>query len=599
MEMKTPAPQAESAEVIIENTLKIPEFDDDPTPSRKRRSFKGAKAFGQVPDPSLFKESAKYDEDDFGFGRRIALHFQDELMFVPGDQGQGMWYVYETGFWHADPEGRKAGARARIVAATLDSAEMPYYLESFKEHREAAEALKKAEALLGPLAAEKAAEELSLVTATLAKNRLAWAKLVKSGPVHINAALKAIEPLLEVSASELDKHMEMINTPAGLLNLRTLKVLPHRPEHYATKITSVSYNPKAAHPDVENVLAWQDESIPGMRASITRFLGMGLTGKHAKRMLYMDGPSDSGKSTIFEAAVRCMGDVNSSGYGRLIKPVILTGKASDGERAQPGLHELRGVRLAFGDEADRVGFLNSGLVKPLVSGGTQVTRALHQGVISWRSQVTLVLAGNGTMPIADDDAGMRRRFLTAKMHKELSADAKDEGLETRMMELEQQEALFAEMCRGAQAWLLDGASAEALLIPEAVTDSTAEYLEKSNPLTEWISEMIDLVDPDDPTYLPMITSVWAKIYNTWASGVSTRQMTPKRFGERLDQMGITTRDTRRVVDGYFTKGYLRLGLKLRDVSPAELHARGYAKPNPQSTQDFAETAFLHAVPTAA
>lgn len=110
-----------------------------------------------------------------------------------------------------------------------------------------------------------------------------------------------------------------------------------------------------------------------------------------------------------------------------------------------------------------------------------------------------------------------------------------------------------------------------------MVDSTREHLSNADPLTEWLREAVDIVDADDPGYLPLPLSAWSKLYNDWAKGARGVELKMKHFKERLIGHGFPERDTARTLDGYKSKGVLRLGMKLRDVSPAELYARGLVK----------------------
>lgn len=593
---------AEQSTAGVPQTLEIPNFmpsteeltalEAVDEQKRTRRSFKGAHAFGTLPHPELAEESSRYEENDAGLGLRIALHFQDNLIWVPSKGQTGTWYFYKDGYWQEDAGGNHASTCARIVSAAAGQEELKYFLEDFREYREAVDAVEAAKSIGIAAVIKGAEEELQKVSATLLKDRLRWVSAIKTGTTHIHAALDAASSLLRKEASELDSRLDCINTPEGLLNLRTLKVSPSSPEHYCTRITAVPYRKGATHADVDTVFAWPEKSIPGAKAFFARYYGMALTGYHAKRFLYIDGDRDTGKSTLSEAVVHAMGDPEGSGYARIVAPVVFAARKGDsGEGASPALHEMRGARFVFSDEANGVGFMNSTLVKKLSSGGTINSRKLHGSVASWPSQVTMLLAGNGSMPMADDDAGLRERSLTAKLTTHLSPEEMDQGLENRMRERPQQEALFAFIADGAQAWLAEGATREALLVPQAILDSTAEHLKSADPLTEWLEEMVEMVD-HDVAYLPLKTSAWAKIYNEWAKETHSAQQALKHFKARLDLRGIQTVDTQKIVDGYLSKGMLRVGMKLRDVEPAELYARRLVKLDRKSEVP----AVLHFVP---
>jgi hypothetical protein len=75
-------------------------------------------------------------------------------------------------------------------------------------------------------------------------------KYVSMSSAGLTACVRVAEtdPRVSILASDLDAHPELINTPTGVVNLRTGKVQPHNPALLLTRITNYGANLEAAHP---------------------------------------------------------------------------------------------------------------------------------------------------------------------------------------------------------------------------------------------------------------------------------------------------------------------------------------------------------------
>ena len=81
--------------------------------------------------------------------------------------------------------------------------------------------------------------------------------------------------IVERKVDELDADPDLINTPSGVVDLRTGELLPHDPALLMTKITSGSYRPGFTHPDWNKAL----EALPEPeREWLQVRIGQGITG---------------------------------------------------------------------------------------------------------------------------------------------------------------------------------------------------------------------------------------------------------------------------------------------------------------------------------
>jgi putative DNA primase/helicase len=81
--------------------------------------------------------------------------------------------------------------------------------------------------------------------------------------------------IVERRVTELDRHPDLLNTPSGVVDLRTGDLLGHDPNLLMTKIAGAEYRPGATHPDWAKAL----EAVPDdTRDWLQLRLGQAITG---------------------------------------------------------------------------------------------------------------------------------------------------------------------------------------------------------------------------------------------------------------------------------------------------------------------------------
>ncbi|HEX2551911.1 MAG TPA: hypothetical protein VHK64_09990, partial [Nocardioidaceae bacterium] len=74
------------------------------------------------------------------------------------------------------------------------------------------------------------------------------------GRGRISAVTALARGIVEVRADAFDSHPDLLNTPTGIVDLRTGALMKHDASKLLTKITSVGYRPGARHPDWDAAL---------------------------------------------------------------------------------------------------------------------------------------------------------------------------------------------------------------------------------------------------------------------------------------------------------------------------------------------------------
>lgn len=293
------------------------------------------------------------------------------------------------------------------------------------------------------------------------------AKAAKAGAIAsivIGALLEA--PLPEPNPIELPLEN-------GVLNLETLELVPHRREQHHRWLIPINYDPSAQCPTWERFVL---ESAPqeGMYPFLQEWSGYCLmAGNPWQRMLWLHGPSGTGKSTFLKVLHGMLGPSATA---------VPTDKFTEYSIAQ-----LSGKRVGLASElSPRT--LKTSILKGLIAGDPVEARHPYGRPFSMEFTGKLVWSSNGLPPL-DQAEGMRRRinvvefnevpktvdvYLDSKLEAELPGvlNWSIEGLH-RLLRLRKE---------GKSDWAL----------PPGVQAFIDEYMEAADPLTQFFIEEIEL-----------------------------------------------------------------------------------------------------------
>ena len=357
----------------------------------------------------------------------------------------------------------------------------------------------------------------------------------------IDHTLKEAAVHLEVDADTLDADPAKLNTPAGIIDLRTGKLHPNDPAERCTKITSVA--PSDTGADI-----WRDflEQITCGDADMARYLqglaGMAAYGKQVNEGIVMAvGDGGNGKSTLFNVLARVLGD-----YAGSINPKILL--ASRGKSYDAETVELRGLRLAIAAETEEGARLDSSAVKQLGSQDRISARPLYGKPISFWPSHTLVLFTNFLPKVGSRDDGTWSRLKIAPFKAKLRG-AKGEIKDFASYLYENAGgAVLAWVVEGARRFIANGFKIDP---PEAARAALVEYSREN----DWLQDFIDDCCDVGPTY----TAGSQELYNMYAMHCQATGASYKRdareFRQALTAAGY---DSKRM-----TRGCVFRGLQLR------------------------------------
>jgi putative DNA primase/helicase len=306
---------------------------------------------------------------------------------------------------------------------------------------------------------------------------------------RLGAIVGLARGLCQVDQGAFDSHPDLLNTPSGIVDLRTRELTGHDPAMRFTKITEVGYDPLAAHPDW---IAALEAVRPGVADWLQVRFGQAITGHMTPDdvLLLLRGGGENGKSTILNAIKGCLG-----AYGIYVSDRVLL--------ADPGAHpteltDFRGARFALTEELPDEARLNIKRLKDVVGTPVMKARKMRKDTIEWQATHSLFISTNPLPLVTDTDHGTWRRLALVEFPFRYIAPghpvdeargqrAGDPGLRERLRHgSAQQAAVLAWLVAGAERWYREGMPPH----PESVRVDTQAWRSKSDPIEgfwdEWL-----------------------------------------------------------------------------------------------------------------
>lgn len=326
---------------------------------------------------------------------------------------------------------------------------------------------------------------------------------------------------IAATVDQWDLDTFILNTPAGIVDLRTAEIRKHDPSQHLTKMTAVG--PGGDCPlwrgHLEKVTAGDAE----LQQFMKRMLGYALTGSTiAHALFFMFGTGANGKSVVIDTAAGILGDYHQTAP-------IETFTASSTERHPTELAALRGARLVTAVETEEGRRWAESRIKTLTGGDRISARFMRQDFFEFVPQFKLLIAGNHKPGLRSVDEAIRRRFNLIPFSVTIPAQDRIEGFGDQLKA--EWPGILQWMIEGCLEWQRDGLNA-----PSAVVAATAAYLDAQDALSAWIEERCD-VKADCEESRAFLYEDWSK----WARAAGEHEGNRTRFFERLESRGFQQR----------------------------------------------------------
>lgn len=437
----------------------------------------------------------------------VARMIVDRIRFVPET---GQWHVWNGHVWAVD----RRNLAEHIIRKSL------VRLSAVVADRAAALADKEREA------AQRAAFAL--------QQRAALTKSIPELQAH---------PALTLCVEDFDRDDWVLNTPGGIVDLRTGNIEPPDPAALCSKSTAVA-------PSLEPPERWKEflNTVTDGDAEMERYLqklvGYSLTGSTQEQILaFVHGPPLTGKSVFLET----IGSLFGSYHETTSADTFAKGPSG---RHPADIAALAGARLVTASETTEGQGWDGSRVKTLTGGDEVSARLMRQDFFTYRPRYQIIIVGNHE-PNVDgaDDAILRRLHIVPF---ENSPESPDRLLFEKLKA--EHGGILSWALEGTRMWLEEG-----LEPPEAVRARTDEYKAEEDPVGAFLDDCCVLA-PGETVSRRELFLVWSRWCRARGEDPGTLKTLRRRFRAKQRKLGwsdIRVRDE----DGGYRNGYSGLGIR--------------------------------------
>ncbi len=527
-------------------TAPLPEEFDGPATPDDEDDFDTGHDDGDEPpedgediDWEKVKACAELEQNDTDNGRRLLIHFGDQVVHVR-DLGWAGW----NGTHYELKGGAEAVERLAQKTAKLIHLEAIFLEPSLRDR----ELLADLEVLQRKSQDDLSKDDKQQMQAgldaagRLKKRREGRRKFAVScgNSNRLSGMRDRALAHCTIAQDQLDADPYAINLRNGVLDVRRV-VEPavngvarisakidftpeHDPKRLMSKRMEVDYDPEADYPRWR---AFLDRFQPSaeMQRYLQKLYGYCLLGLTAEQSLWFNyGGGSNGKSTLVRTVAEMMGSYATS----IPFASLVTDQTRSGNQASPDIALLPRARLAHAAEPPKDVRWDEAIVKRLTGGETMQARGLFQSFFEFRPTHKLIVSGNDKPPVSGVDHGIWRRLRLLPWLETISDDEKRD-MDTVIAE-------FLEESSGILNWLLDGVRLyfdEGLRPPDPVLEATREYRDENDAVGPFLDACVQAAPGESVTAREMYEA-----YCHWADANGVKPIHETRFGRLLPQKGL-------------------------------------------------------------
>jgi P4 family phage/plasmid primase-like protien len=436
-------------------------------------------------------EPGKRTLTDTGNGRRLIDSFGPAVRYTPGLG----WFHWDGGYWKPDIENLEMQELSKRLAPIIAS-EVVNYEDADKQ-----------------------------------ADVMRWALQAKSNSRIAGSIESATsDPRVLVGVDTWDSDETLMGVLNGVIDLRTGELLKGRPDLHITRRAPVAYTPGIRNVKWEQFLDFATGGDKELQEWIQKAAGYSLTGLRTYDVMFLVyGPPGSGKNTLVEALVKCMG---TQQYAWPLDSSILA--QGDGQAHGSDLYhwaELRGRRMVWVDELPDNERMKENSVKKLTGSSEISARSPGEKPFTFQSRAKLWVTTNHR-PIINDDA-MWRRIRPIPLNK--VPESPDPELKSYIFDPEGGlPAVLSWAVEGAIK-LLGSSARDGLGWCSAVAEAADMYRKNEDRFGIFINEETKEMDGGTIPVKHLYS-----IYRAWSEERGERPMTQIAFQRKIAERGFET-----------------------------------------------------------
>jgi putative DNA primase/helicase len=319
---------------------------------------------------------------------------------------------------------------------------------------------------------------------------------------------------IAATADQWDADPWALNTPTGMVELKTGKVRPHRRDDYMTKLTAVA--PGGDCPlwhAFLNRITNGDEELQRFLQRLCGYALTALTVEHA--LFFAHGSGANGKTVFISTIAGILNDYHCAAP-------IETFTASKTDRHPTELADLHGARLVTATETEEGRNWAESRIKMLTGGDKVKARFMRQDLFEYVPQFKLLIAGNHKPRLRSVDEAIKRRVNLIPFVVTIPPKERDKDLGEKLKA--EWPGILSWMIEGCMEWQRMG-----LQPPTAVQEATAQYIAGEDTLAAWIEECCELA----ANYWERTQTLFAS-WTGWADRSGEERGDTKQFRARIE-----------------------------------------------------------------
>ncbi len=306
-------------------------------------------------------------------------------------------------------------------------------------------------------------------------------RLSSSKTVANLLSLAKSDSRLIVPAEDWDAETSSINTPEGLVNLKTGKTTPSSSRHLVTKQTVVAPKPGAC-PRWERFLCEVFPNQPEIVDFMQVLMGYVMTGSISEqKIFFFFGKGSNGKSVLLSLLEWILGDYSM----KLSASVLMQSRYT---QHPTELAQLQGKRFAASSELEDGQYWAEARLKELTGDDTISARFMRGDFFEFNQTQTHLIAGNYRPKLKGGDEAIQRRMVLIPFKAKFEGEARDDHLQDKLRKEGPQ--ILHWMIQGAIRWHTEG-----LTIPGTVKKESSEYMQLMDDIAQWMDDCCE-VNPD-------------------------------------------------------------------------------------------------------
>ena len=327
--------------------------------------------------------------------------------------------------------------------------------------------------------------------------------------------------------SELDDNEELINFQNGLLNVRTLEIIPHTPDIISTIQIPCNWNTAAAgkapvFAKYINTLTDDKDAKDAFESKLLllEYLGFVISnvkGYRAKKSLFLCGAGDTGKSQFLELAALLVGEEN---YFSLEMNEL---------EERFGTSKLWRKRLVGSPDISFTPLTELKIYKKLTGGDRISFENKGKDAFTDRFNGLLIFCGN-TMPRFGGDKGehVYRRMIVLTCNNVIPEEQQD-GMIVEKMYAEREAIVYEAVCAFRK---IAESGTPKLTIPQKCTNCLERFKIENNNVLMFLEECTQPIDENKFTAefkQPVTTGAVYRCYTYWAKNSGEKTVNRQVF----------------------------------------------------------------------